>query len=256
MVYVSLRIVEFSFMAFLLLNSFSTATAKEKIRIGFFRNPPQAFCENGKCKGGIIEYWNKYVGPLMGVDIEWVGPLPPVRLLESLEKGDINCIALLAKNNERAKLYDYPEKPFFMINSGIAVLKTSKLKKVSSADDLVGLTMGFFEKGFIHPSLKYKRIKWNLSSHTDWQDQNLKRVAGGWIDACYVPDISPLVYAIKMNPKYAKKLTVLAIPNTKKGLYSVFSKMDNGKYLKKYNIAHKAVLKKIRYQTILNKYLK
>jgi polar amino acid transport system substrate-binding protein len=53
--------------------------------------------------GASVEYREKYIAPKLGVKTEWVGPFPMLRLLKSLEDGEIDAIIVMAKNPDREK---------------------------------------------------------------------------------------------------------------------------------------------------------
>ncbi|MFH0977179.1 MAG: transporter substrate-binding domain-containing protein [Spirochaetota bacterium] len=242
------------FMLFLFF-PLSSSFSKEKINIGYFSLEPHTISENNKHLGAIIEFWEKYIAPEMNVELNWRGPLPPLRLFKSLENGEVNVIALLAKNPDRVKIFDFPNESFFIMEAGIAVTSDSKLNKINSVNDLFSLNLGFFQDGFIPPTLRDKRIKWNLVPATDWQTTNFNKLIAKRIDAAFNPESLSLIYEAKrLNIK--NKVKILVIPNTKSELYSVFTKKDNGKYLKKYNqiISDKGI--KEKYLGLLQKYIK
>jgi hypothetical protein len=190
----------------------------------------------------------------MNVEIEWRGPLPPVRLFQMLSNGEINVIALLASNEARVKEYDYPKEYFFTMEAGIALAKDNKLDKVNGVEDIINLKLGFFKDGVIAPAMCDKRIQWDLISTTDWQAMNLNKVLLGRIDAAYNPESKSLIYeSEKMGVK--DKFRVLIIPGVTGDLYSVFSKKDNGKYLALYNDLLKNLRLKETYKELLSEYL-
>lgn len=238
----------------LLISIVTPSFCKDKIKIGYFDLKPHTIFENNTHSGGIVEFWEKFLAPAMDVEIEWSGPLPPVRLFDALDKGEINAIALLAKNADRVAKYDFPAEPFFLMKAGVAVLKDNKLAAVSGPSSLFGMTLGFFKDGFIPPSLKDDKIKWDLVSDTDWQTLNFNKLISKRIDAAFNPESLSLDYVAK-KMGLADKIKTLIVPDTTSELYSVFTKKDNGKFLNKYNaaIAKKSI--KELYQTYVGKYL-
>ncbi|MFH2058947.1 MAG: transporter substrate-binding domain-containing protein [Pseudomonadota bacterium] len=230
------------FITFLLLpiNSF----ADETIKIGYFNNPPHITYINSAHHGALIDYWEKYLKPEMKVEIEWIGPLPPVRLFMMLEEGKINCIALLSKNEEREKKYDYPEMPFRAVNAGLAVLKKRKIRKIESLDYLKGLKIVFFKDGYIPQNIKNLNLNWEYLFSKSWKIQGLKKLIEGRTDAVFEPDRITFDYELSLEPKFKEKIMVLDIPETESFNYSIFSKKDKGKFLTLYNQSHPIILEK------------
>ncbi len=227
---------------------------KDKIKIGYFKLEPHTISDANKHSGALIDLWENQFAPAMDVEIEWQGPLPPSRLLAALKDGELNVIALLAKNPEREKMFDFPKEMFFAMEAGVALLKENKLEKINSADDLFGLNLGFFKEGFIPPTLKNDKIKWDLVSAPDWQQVNFTKLTANRIDGAFNPENLSLVYeANKTGLK--DKVKVLTIPNTAASLYSVFSKKDNGKFLQKYNLVLSQFSLKEKYKELIKKYI-
>jgi polar amino acid transport system substrate-binding protein len=227
---------------------------KEKIKIGYFKLEPHTVSEANKHAGAIIDLWESQLAPAMDVEIEWQGPLPPSRLFAALKDGEINAIALLAKNPDREKTFDFPKEMFFSMEAGVALLKDNKLEKINSVDDLFGLNIGFFKDGFIPPALKNDKIKWDLVSAPDWQQVNFTKLVGNRIDCAFNPENLSLVYEVNKTG-LKDKVKVLTIPNTAASLYSVFSKKDNGKFLEKYNQVLSKISLKEKYKELIKKYI-
>lgn len=228
--------------------------AKDKIKIGYFVLEPHAFSENGKHTGACIDIWEKFLAKEMDVEVEWSGPFPPLRLFDLLEVGEINAIVLLAKNDERVKRFDFPNQPFFLMEASIAVLKQNKMDALKSIDDLTGLRLGFFKDGFIPPTMRGDKIKWDLVTSTDWLEVNYKKLFSSRIDGVFNPESLANIYLAKKNG-VLDKVNILTIPTTGAELYSVFSKKDKGRFMEKYNKAIFAVKLKEKYRPIVNGYL-
>jgi len=222
------------------------------IKIGYFDNPPHIFMGKTKVEGVLVDYWEKYAAPSMGITVEWVGPLPPARLFSMLQSGEINSIALLSKNPEREKLYDYPEKPFQDVSAGVAVLHETAAS-ITSIDSLRGLRISFYKDGFISPKLKAVDIKWDFLTATDWKVQGLEKLAAKRVDGVYDPDSTTLIYAVKSNKKFAGLMETVPLKGTESANYSLFSKKDNGAFLKLYNQFRRAT--RIKYPDMLADYL-
>ncbi len=226
----------------------------ETIKIGYFKLEPHTMVVDGKHTGALVDYWEKYLAPAMNVKVEWEGPIPPLRLMKKLETGDINVIALLAKNKERAKKFDYPETSFYRMTSAIAVAKDNPLNKINTIEDIIEMKMGFFKKGFKPPVMRDPRIKWEYVNATDWKILNLRKVLKKRLDAAFDAENNTLLYEINKYG-FGDKMKVLLIPGTFAGAYSLFSKQDKGRFVNKYNKIHKKVMKKMKYEKLLTEYL-
>lgn len=229
------------------------AAARETIRVGYFSLVPHIYAENGKNRGAVVDLWESYIAPAMGVDIVWVGPLPPVRAFTSLRTGDINALALFAKNDERLVLYDWADDSFYTMQAGVAVLKTDKLERISSVDDLAHHTIGFFKDGLIPPSLDAVPIEWDLVTMPDWSRVNLDKLLSGRIDAAFDANALSLATVVRQLG-LEDKVKVLTVPDTFADEFAAFSKADNGRFLAKYNAATKEINLKAVYLELLGRY--
>jgi hypothetical protein len=240
----------------LIINTFFFTPAKgETITVGYFLLEPHSKQQNEKHIGAIIDFWRLHIAPKMKVKINFVGPYPVPRLIRETTSGRVNVIALLAKNDERSKILDYPDMPFTNTSSAIAFLREHKIHQIDRITSLNGLTLGFFGMGFIHPLLKNQKIDWSITYRTDWLKVNLKILSFKRIDGIYHPDRHSLRHGIRVN-KMENSVKILKIPETQIGLYSLFSKNDKGVYLKRYNKILPYVLKNISYEKMMKKYMK
>lgn len=215
--------------------------AKDVFKVGYFDNKPHISLEAKKTVGALAEYLEKEIVPAMDCDIEWVGPIPPARLFAMLESGEINAIALLGKNSEREKLYAYPDVPFLKTSAGIAVLKDAGLTSVTLQNSLSGKTITFFKGGLIAESLKSISITWDFIGATTWKTQGLEKLLVKRTDGVYDAEIYALTYEVNLNPNFKSSITVLPLPQAEVNLYTVFSRVDDNKFVTLYNNAVKKV---------------
>ena len=228
------------------LQSFSihavSSQAAEIIKIAYFNFPPHISFVQDRPAGALVDYWEKYLAPEMAVSIEWVGPLPPVRIFKMLKHGDVNCAAFFAKNSERVSKYDYPLYPFTHMQAAIAVLKAGRIKDIKSVQDLNGLELCFFKDGFIPPEMVDQNIEWDFLYAPSWRTLCLSKLLAKRIDAVFEPDRCALDHELVKESIYRETMVVLNIPGTRTFLYSIFSKADDGQFLSRYNRAHMAFL--------------
>jgi len=229
----------------------TVAFAAEKIKVGYFNNEPHISQKADKPAGYLVDFWEKQIAPEMKVEVEWVGPVPPVRLLEMLKGGEINCIALLSKNPEREQLYDYPEKPFQKVIAGLAVPSDSIITKISSPSDLADKKVAFFKNGFIPASIKPVKVSWDFLFGLDWKVQGLNKALLKRVDGVFEPDLTTLKFTVENSPEFKGKFNFVEIPGTESENYSIFSKSDNKKFMDLYNAALTKALSSKSYQSLI-----
>ncbi|MFH2130136.1 MAG: transporter substrate-binding domain-containing protein [bacterium] len=226
----------------------------QTLKMGYLSLMPHIIVEKGNHTGALVDYWEKHVAPAMGVRVEWVGPLPPNRLFQALEKGQINAIAFLGKSKARAEIYDYPEQSFYSSTSGIAVLNSYPDSKISSIDELIQFKIGYFSKGVKPPLMQDKRIKWDYVASADWKKVNFNKLVAGRIGGVFDAEFYTLKYEME-KLGFADRLKAIRIDGTPFVAYPVFSKKDNGLFVNKYNAVFQTVDQQTKYLDLLLKYV-
>ncbi|HEX3047229.1 MAG TPA: transporter substrate-binding domain-containing protein [Bacillota bacterium] len=233
--------------------------AKDTIKIGYWITEPEVYtadlnATNDKHpKGSAVDYWEKYIAPGMGVDIEWVGPLALGRIQSWLEDGTLDATVWLAKNPERAEKFLYPASSFAESQPGLALLKNNPLNKIQQVSDINKLKIGYVTDALITPFMKDPSIAFDMVSTPDHIQLNLQKLLSGRIDAIYSPDIVALKYkCIKLSDN--SKLKFLPLPDNSTAIYSVFSKKANPDFIKKFEAVNET--SKSKYEKLLENYVK
>lgn len=226
-----------------------------RIKAGFFKLEPHVMGEEGDKMptGATIDLWNDYLAKEMNVQIEWVGPLPLLRLHNMLESGKLDLAVLMAKNEEREKKFLYPKTEYTKMKPGIAVLKTSGITEIKVPSDLYGKKIGYFSGGFLPPFMKNKNLKIENISSSNWLEFNYLKLKAKRIDAFYQSEIVSTKYSFKKLGDYGL-FNFIELPGDANAIYSVFSK-QNADLMAKYEAALATVYKKITYEQLLDKYL-
>ncbi len=231
--------------------------AKNTIRVGYWITEPEVIAKldaemDKHPTGAAVDYWEKYIGPGMGVDIEWVGPLSLARIQAWLEDGTIDATVWLAKNPDRAKRFLYPTSSFAESQSALAIHKNNPLQKIEKVADISNLKIGYVTQAFMTPFMKDPSIKFDLVSSPDHLSINIPKLESGRIDAIYSPDVMALKYGfIKFSS--IKNYKFLLLPDQSIGVYSVFSKKANPQFFKKYEAVNER--SKVKYDKLLKKYV-
>lgn len=214
----------------------------QSLKFGYFEAPPYVYHEAGSSKlnGAVVEFLEKEIAPAMGITIAWEKKATSIpRQLEQLKTSKLDAAAVFAKNPARAKVYSYPNKPFFKTNPVLAFRKGNTVQQVNSVEDILSYKIGYCAKSFVSPFMRDKRIKWDLVSSSNCTGLNLKKLMAKRFDAQYQPDTPPLLFHARING-VEDNIVLVSIPENV-DLYSPFSPNAGPKYVEKYNQAFESV---------------
>ena len=234
---------------------FSHAHA-ESLRVGYFITSPHVIIESasGKLGGACVELFEKYIAPEMGVTVVWEKRASSIpRQLKQLENHQIDVGLVFAKNEERAKILNYPENPYFVSHPTLAFLKNHPTKKIEKPEDILGLSIGYGTKAYISPFMRDKRIKFRLISSSTWFRQNFEMLIHRRIEAIYMPESPPILFMAK-NLDAQDKIRLTGLPESSL-LYTAFSKNVKTQLSQRYDIAFEKVGGRNMYLKILAKYI-
>jgi len=109
------------------------------IKVGIYDDYPMCYMENDTPKGFYVDIL-KYVASKEKWDLVFVHDKWE-KLLDMLERGEVDALAAIAYTAEREKIYDFNNEPFIS-NWGVVVAK----KQLSSIFELSGLTVALVKK--------------------------------------------------------------------------------------------------------------
>ncbi len=244
----------FLIIAALVMAASAVSAQQQTIRIGYFENQPWVIPQEGKePTGAAIDFWQTIVAPALKVKVEWIGPIPMLRMLDDLSKGNIDAILILGKNPEREKLYIYPTTPCIYFKAGIAVLKENPLAKVEKQEDLFGMRIGYVAGAIVPDLFKNEKITVDNINTTNWEQDNFVKMVNKRVDAVGNLNIESLIYQAGKGG-YADKFKFLTLPMAPNPIYTVFVNSAKGSALAKaYN---DVVLKNPNaIETLVKKYL-
>lgn len=207
------------------------------IKMGYFSLRPHMFEKNGNATGASVTYFED-VAQKMGHTVTWQGPLPLGRLLDMLEKGDIDGTLLFTHNLERTHFLYYPEKPYFLCRNIFVVKKDNRLEKIDSVNDVAGYRVGYMKgmniSGFLRDNTD--KLKLEYVAGINWAEQNIRKVLNDRIDAAYDINHVTMRYEAALLG-VEDQLTFIVLPVEPIKCYIVFSKKStrDKKYTDQYN---------------------
>lgn len=222
--------------------------------VGVYALPPHVIVEDGKAPTGAVMDFSKEVLERQG----GVGPIEWrvanfARCLRELEAGQMDVVFLVAKNAQREKLFRYSSTPLFQTRSAVVVLKSSRLNRVDSIDQLRGLTLGHANASIVPAYFEGLDVNFQPIPGDDYFHRGLKMLELGRFDAYYAPTLSNAQYLIKRLGD-TDRFNVLPLPGDELGLYVVFSKTLDEKTVAKIDALLRASAP--RYRDILNGHIR
>lgn len=233
----------------------SYSSAAQTLRVGFFTIEPHTIVESPETySGAAVEYFTR-IAKLMGIADLRFKELPLAQLVEELEKDTIDVILFLAKNPERESKFRYPETPYYMGQSGVAVTTSSSLQNISAIEDLLPLRIGMLARGYLSPFMRDERLKLDPVSGSTPILQNLKKLFAERIDAVYVPDLAVVQFEARKNGYKDAQIRFLPLPEPPTANYSVFSQRSAALYLSRYEEALQELEQTLPYAQFLQEYI-
>lgn len=246
-------------LVFLVLFVFvSELSLAASLKVGYFSLLPHSPTVEGDVdSGAAVLYFKRIVQKMKINDASEVSiteqSLP--KLLFLMEEGQLDAALFMAKNDERAQKFDFPNQAFFNMKPSLALKDTHPLKEVKSVKDLLGLKIGVWEKGFFSPMIKEKGINLEGLGSGNVSERNLKKVMSGRIDAFYSPDKATILYET-IHLGIDKSTKVLELPEKSVELFTVFSKKAKPEFKISYEKALKEVQAEQSYEDFLKEFLK
>ena len=204
----------------------------ETYKIGFFALEPYVISAegSGSPSGAAVDLWNEYLVPKLGIDLEWIGPLPFQRLLDLMERKEVDIILIAARNPERERVAYFPEQPYITMAPSITTLKSNNLGEIRSLDDLHGLVLGYFAGAFLPPFMVNDAITIDASTATDYVSVNYQKLTRHRIDGIF--DLNTVTYLYEAKKRgLGNQVEVLKLPVDPTPIYSVFVKNARGQAL-------------------------
>lgn len=192
--------------------------------IGVYELSPHMVAEGHKePSGAVVDFAREVFGKVSELGpLEW-RCVNFARSLRELEAGQLDVVFMVAKNEQRSKLFRYSSVPLFETRSAVITLKGSKLAPLSSLEQLRGARLGHANGSIIPDYLKALDVDVQPIAGDDYFNRGLKMVELKRFDAYFAPTLTNAQYTIK---KYEgmEALSVQPLPVEPLALYAVFSK--------------------------------
>lgn len=231
-------------------------TGLKEVKIGFFNVPPHLYLDEktGQMKGAAYELLENYLAPAMKVKWAWdTEPTTIPRQVSVLETNAEYVSALLIYSPERAQKLIFPDVLYASGKTALAVLKSNELEKITTVEDIAGMTLGYANNAVISPFVKNEKVKLDLISASNFNEINFKKMLAKRIDAVYAPDKASLLFIMKqMNLE--DQIKVLELPE-KPALYSAVFSQSLKDLADRYNKAIKELDGQQLYIKLLDKYI-
>lgn len=175
------------------------------------------------------------------------------RSLRELEAGQTDVVFMVARNEQRAKLFRYSSAPLFETRSAMVTLKGSRLAPLTTLEQLRGAQIGHANGSIIPDYLQALNVEVQAISGDDYFFRGLKMVELKRFDAYFAPTLSNAQYMIRKYES-AEALSVQPLPVEPLALYAVFSKALDEKTFTRLDSLISANLG--RYKNLLGAYIR
>lgn len=210
-----------AFFTLILLSAFVSAA---EVKVGVFLHFPHVYTDGASknLKGADIGYFKamlKEMGHTVVFEV-----LPISRLMSALQAGEVDMAGLLLKTPEREAVAYFPDAPTVILQPALFLLADNKLSKISTIDDLKGMTIGYIPNSPIPKFLNVpEKIKFDLLGVDNWVEANLKKLLSGRVNALL--DQNPFSYLAEAKKTGEQnKIKVLPLPIEGSKAYLLFSK--------------------------------
>lgn len=204
--------------------------AQPPIKIGYFMLPPHQYLDKNKNtdkpQGASVKYF-EIAAAIMGEQVEWVGPLPLLRLSENLKTGQLDgTVGFNRTPRSEAYLY-YTASPVFLAQPVLMVRQDNPITEIRTIDDIQGYRIGLITTsgGLYTPLLDRHRHAITLErlGGARWAEQNIRKLLLDRLDAVFdrQPYTLPFVAA---GIHQLAQVKVLPIPDPPTPMYVVFAK--------------------------------
>jgi ABC-type amino acid transport substrate-binding protein len=200
------------------------------IKMGYFLLPPHQYLNEdedaAQPHGAAIAYF-EIAASIMEEKVEWVGPLPLLRLAEYLKTGQLDgAVGFNRSPKSEAYLY-YTASPVYLAQPILLVRQDNPITEIQSIDDIQGYRIGLIvtSGGLYTPLLDTHREAISLEGlgGNKWAEQNIQKLLGGRLDAVFDRQPYTLPFVAARMQRYAQ-VKVLPIPDPPMPMYVVFSK--------------------------------
>lgn len=175
------------------------------------------------------------------------------RTLRDLEAGNIDMVFMVAKNEQRSRIFRYSKSPLFETRSALVTLKGAHPIQLTSLDQLKGMRIGHANASIIPEYFKGLDIAFETLSGDDYFQRGLKMVQHKRHNAYFAPTLTNAQYLVKRMDT-PDIFVVQPMPVDMLGLYVVYGKALDEKLVARLDAQLMANLG--RYKTLLSPYIR
>ncbi|MBN1696161.1 MAG: hypothetical protein JW881_01495 [Spirochaetales bacterium] len=241
----------------LILCAAACSLSAQPLRIGYYQFEPYIiFQGKNQIPGGpIAEYWQEYLIPALKTNVEWIGPLPLLRLQKYFENGGVDAILVFPKDDSLTGRYRYPQSPFMIGRPGLSFLKDYPITAVTRKSDLYDMEISYVKGGFLPPFLESEAIIIDYTTKEKYLATNLDILLKKRVDAVFALDVVTILYEADKHGR-GDQIKTFVLPTEYIGLYTVFSSSEQGqKMLRLYNPANDRLYREGVFETLTEKYI-
>ena len=236
-----MRFYRISLILLILTGSIYQANAENIIKMGYFSLPPFHYFDESisQPKGAAIEYFNA-LALKMGYRVEWVGPLPLLRLSNKLENGDLDGTIGFTKFQPLTDYLYYTDKILYFAQPSIMVKKENPLTQIDSIEDIKGYRIGsnISISGYHTPLIDKNTdlLKLEKLRGEKWLEQNIKKLISERVDAVFDRQPYSMFFA-SIQQEVDNQIKIIPVPDLPSPMYVVFSKISEKGFtlLEQYN---------------------
>jgi polar amino acid transport system substrate-binding protein len=239
---------------FFLLILLAPLVSADSLRVGYFDLPPHTpLPGQADTEGAAIAYFAK-IAERMQLDAVSYQRYPLSRLLQMLQRDQLDMALILAKTPERETMLVYPAQPFVVVQPLLLVAREHPLQRVESVEQLLPLRLGAWQDGYRSPMLRDPRLQLQTLSSSNVLNQSLEMLQAGRLEAFYYPDDLAVRYQVQ-HLSMQDSIRLLPLPREHMQLYSAFSRAAAGRYLQRYERAQAEVAAQQGYAAFFSEHL-
>lgn len=200
------------------------------IKMGYFLLPPYQYLSKKEDatqpKGAAIKYFG-VAAAFMEEQVEWVGPLPLLRLVAYLKTGQLDGTVAFYRSPEFEPFLYYAASPVLLAQPILLVRQDNPITEIQSIEDIRGYRIGHVVTagGRFTPMFDKHRDAITLDGlgGNQWAEHNIRKLLAGHLDAVFDRQPYTLPFVAARMHQYAQvKVVPIADPPTP--VYVVFSK--------------------------------
>lgn len=228
----------------------TVAVFGETVKIGYFQLAPYVITDvdGGKPSGIIVDFWEEYIAPSMGIELEWIGPYPFSRMERMLETGEIDTVFLMIKTPPRLEKFIFAEKPFLFMQPGLTLRKDDPMPPIASLEDIYGLKLAYIDGANLPPYLINENIILDRTTQADYKTVNFQKLLRNRVDA--ILDLNMLSNPYEAEARgLSDQIRMIPLPVDPTPMFAAFANTASGR---RYFDSYMAAISQVPADTIEN----